>query len=307
MTAGGGGDGKGGVGSRGLLAPEFLKRLEVLDFAARKVFSGQMAGSRRSASRFARGTLFREHRPMTPGDDLRYVDWNVYARLRVAYVKEFEPEEDLEVAVFLDGSASMSFGEPEKFGYARGLAAALAFVALRRLEGVRIVPCGAGGAPPRAFHGAAEVTRAFRHIAALGPSRGGERPIDALRAVSSGLRARGLAVLVSDFYDPEWTGSALALLRHRRFRIAALHVVAPQELSPGLAGRARLRDAETGRSLPVDARPEVIEAYRSAFTRHIASVERSCRRHEAGYARLLTNEPFETALVRIVKSGNLLR
>src|SRR5262249_7758632 len=118
-----------GSGPRTILEPEFLRKPEPPDFAAQKVLAGLMAGERRASSRLLRGTLFREHRPMTPGDDLRYVDWNVYARLHVPYVKEFEPEESLEVALFVDTSLSMSLGDPEKFSYSRSIAAAFAFVA----------------------------------------------------------------------------------------------------------------------------------------------------------------------------------
>lgn len=283
----------------------FRKRLEALDFVAQKVFAGALAGEHRSASRLARGTLFREYRPMAPGDDLRYVDWNVFARLRVPYVKEFEPEEDLEVALFIDASPSMAFGDPDKFAYAREVAAALAFVALRRLESVRIVPCGPAVAP-RSFHGSADVARAFRFVAGLSAGKG-SLPIDALRIAASGSRARGLAVLLSDFYDERGTEKALAMLAQMRYRVFVIHVVSPEEVAPDYRGRVLLRDAESLREIAFDSSDEILRAYREAFSRHCDAIERACRRREAGYARLVTSDPFESALVRLVRTRHLLR
>lgn len=288
-----------------LLSAAFRKRLEALDFVAQKVFAGALSGEHGSASRLARGTLFREYRPMAPGDDLRYVDWNVFARLRVPYVKEFEPEEDLEVAIFLDASPSMAIGEPDKFAYAREVAAALAFVALRRLESVRIVPCGPGVAP-RSFHGSADVARAFRFLSQLAAGPGAP-PADALRVAASGSRARGLAVLLSDFYDEKGTDRALAMLAQKRYRVFVIHVVSPEEVAPAFAGRVLLRDAESGNEIAFDSSAELLRAYRESFSRHCDAIERACRRREAGYARLVTSDPFESALVRLVRTRHLLR
>ena len=285
---------------------DFLAQLERLSLVSRRPFRGRVKGERRSP-RKGQSVEFSDYRAYGVGDDLRYVDWNVYARLRVPYVKEFEPEEDLEVALFLDASPSMAFGSPQKLGYAREAAAALAYVALRRLESVRVVPVGSS-ATPRSFHGSADVARAFRFLAGIAaePDAG---PIESrtFRAAASGSRARGLAVVLSDFYDERLAEQAILFLSHRRYRVFAIHVVAPEEIAPRLEGRVRLRDSETGLEMPLDSSAALLRSYRAAFARHCDAIERVCRRREAGYARLVTSDPFETALVRLVKTRHLLR
>src|SRR5262249_53886918 len=156
----------------------------------------------------------------------------------------------LEVALFVDTSLSMSLGDPEKFSYSRSIAAAFAFVALRRLEGVRVIPCG-GPLAPRAFHGSMQIAPALEHLASLSPETG-PPPLRGIRSIARSLRARGLALVLSDFYDADATEAAVSYLAHLRFRTFAIHIVSRDEVAPSLRGRVRLRDVETGRALVVE-------------------------------------------------------
>src|SRR5437868_4495447 len=118
-----------------LLDPAFLRKIEQLSLVAKKLFTGQLKGERRSAKRGA-SVEFADYRNYTLGDDLRYVDWNTYARLEKLFLKLFLEEEDLHVYLLVDGSASMAFGDPAKFDYARRIAAALGYVGLANYDRV---------------------------------------------------------------------------------------------------------------------------------------------------------------------------
>ena len=118
-----------------MLDPAFLRKLERLSLVAKKVFTGQLKGERRSAKR-GTSVEFADYRNYSLGDDLRYVDWNTYARLEKLFLKLFLEEEDLHVYLLVDASASMQFGEPSKFDYARRLAAALGYVGLANYDRV---------------------------------------------------------------------------------------------------------------------------------------------------------------------------
>src|SRR5690349_15284326 len=121
-----------------LFDSEFLKKLEYLSLVSRRVFRGQLLAQRRTMQ-LGGGIEFADHRDYTPGDDFRYLDWNLYARHDELLLKRFQEEEDLHVYVLLDCSRSMAFGQPLKFDYARQVAAALAYIALADLDRVAVV------------------------------------------------------------------------------------------------------------------------------------------------------------------------
>src|SRR5687767_14625149 len=124
-----------------LLGPELLAQLERLELVSRKIFRGRMKGERRS-KRKGQSVEFADFRNYVPGDDLRFIDWNTYARLDKLFLKMFLEEEDLHFYALIDASPSMDFGEPTKFQYALQLAAALGFIGLVRADRVRIESLG---------------------------------------------------------------------------------------------------------------------------------------------------------------------
>src|SRR5579864_5951084 len=121
-----------------LFGSDFLKKLEYLSLISRRVFRGSILAQRRTMQ-LGGGIEFADHREYTPGDDFRYLDWNVYARHDELLLKRFQEEEDLHVYIFLDASRSMAFGTPPKFDFARQVGAALAYIALADLDRVAIV------------------------------------------------------------------------------------------------------------------------------------------------------------------------
>ncbi|MDP1660423.1 MAG: DUF58 domain-containing protein [Phycisphaerales bacterium] len=259
-----GGSGEGGTLTvSDLLPPGLTSRLDGLDIKSRRVFSGKLQGERRSKQR-GRSVEFDDFRPYVAGDDLRHIDWNVYARLDRFFIKLFHAEEDLTVHVVLDASASMLAGDPSKLTAAARLAAAIAYVALvnnNRLHlsaiglptdpddqegGLR--PAGDGGlAQLEPLRGRANVQRAASFVleaartAAAAPANRG-RATDfgaAMRSISAGRSGRGVLVVISDLLIPPAIGDEpgyAAGLRYvaggGAFETFVLQLLAPGELDP---------------------------------------------------------------------------
>lgn len=287
----------------------FLKKLEYLAVVSRKLFAGRLRAERRSR-RTGAGVEFADHRDYTVGDDLRYLDWGVYGRLGRLLVRLFEEEEDLHVYLLLDASASMATGAPPKFDYARQVVAALAYVALANLDRVSIVPLGAGegraaaGLPPA--RGKGRIFKVFDLLAGLAPSG----TTDLAQAVSSFVHRaprRGVAVLVSDFYDPAGFEGALNLLRFHRFESFALQVLDPREAAPELVGDLEIVDCETGEAREVTVSPRVLAAFRRAHEELCAGLAGWCSSRGVPYLRVETSTPFDEQVLRLFREGGLVR
>ena len=276
----------------GFFSAEFLAQLERLSLLSRRAFRGSVKGERRSPRR-GHSVEFADYRAYGVGDDLRYVDWNIYGRLDRLHVKLFVDEEDLCLHLLVDASASMGFGEPSKLRCATRLAAALGFVGLVSHERV-----GVGVLRERAAEGWSPA-RGRSHVVALMAFLDAVKPAgrtslnEALGAWATRAREPGLAVVVSDLLDPGGYESGVRALLERRFDVHLVHVLDPEEMNPTLAGDLRLLDAESGelRDLTVDA--EALREYRARLYEFLERVEGFCRAQEIGYHRLVTDAPVE--------------
>ena len=292
-------------GEPSLLDPEFRKKLDVLDLVARKVRRREQRGERPSRSRGI-GTLFADHRSYTPGDDLRYLDWNVYGRLGIPMTKEFETETSLHLVLLLDASASMDWGSPDKLDQARRLAAAFGYIALRRMDRVTLVVLGESAPPPRTFHGRAAIRGLFEALDDVRP--GGSTDLAGLARAGLGvLRQAGMAILLTDFLDRRGFEGVLRELTGRRLRTLALHVVSPDEEEPPLDGALRLVDREDGDARVIHVTERVRRAYRDAFGRHVRGLEAACVRRRMNYLRVSTSVPFDTPLLGLLRRGGMIR
>jgi uncharacterized protein (DUF58 family) len=283
-----------------LLSPEFLTQLERLALVSRRAFRGRTRGDRKSP-RKGMSVEFSDYRQYGVGDDLRYVDWNIYGRLDRLYLKLFVDEEDLRLHLLLDGSASMSFGAPSKIHYAARLAAALGFVGLVNHErvGVAVVRdrMAEGWNPTRGrgqFFSLLEFAARLRAGGPTGLSEG-------LGAYALRSREAGVAVLISDLLDPAGYESGLKALLERRFDVHVIHVLAPEEMNPILAGDLRLTDAETGEMRDLTMDGEAMGEYRRRLGEFLGRAESFCRANEIAYHRVTTDTPVEEMLLRQVK------
>jgi uncharacterized protein (DUF58 family) len=283
-----------------LLSSEFLTQLERLALVSRRAFRGRTRGERKSP-RKGMSVEFSDYRQYGVGDDLRYVDWNIYGRLDRLYLKLFVDEEDLCLHLLLDGSGSMSFGEPSKLRYAARLAAALGFVGLVNLERVGIAVVrdrmAEGWSPTRGrgqFLSLLEFTGRLRAGGPTGLSEG-------LAAYALRSREPGVAVLISDLLDPAGYERGLKALLEHRFDVHVIHVLAAEEVDPTLAGDLRLTDTETGevRDLTMDG--EALGDYRQRLGDFLARAESFCRANEIAYHRVTTDTPVEETVLRQLK------
>ena len=244
---------------------------------------------------------FADYRPYGAGDDLRYVDWNIYGRLDRLYLKLFVDEEDLYLHLLLDGSGSMRFGEPSKLRYAARLAAALGFVGLASLErvGVAVVRdrMAEGWSPARGRGHFLSLLEFAARLRADGPTSLSE----GLATYALRSRETGVAVLISDLLDPAGYERGLKALLEHRFDVHVIHVLAPEEINPTLAGDLRLTDAETGevRDLTMDA--EALRDYRERLQDFLGRAEAFCRGNEIVYHRVVTDTPVEEMVLRQLK------
>src|ERR1700749_2625701 len=179
----------------------FLKKLEYLYVVAKKVFVGRIRAERRSR-KTGSGVEFADHRNYAAGDDLRYLDWSVYGRLDKLLLRMFEEEEDLHIYLLIDASASMRANG--KLDYAERICAALAYIGLAKLDRVSIVPFGGGAESSErmpATRGKAQIFKIFQFLSALQP-QGATELSHALESFVHQTKRRGLAIVISDFYDP---------------------------------------------------------------------------------------------------------
>lgn len=283
-----------------LLSSDFLAQLERLALLSRRAFRGRVKGERRSP-RKGMSVEFSDYRQYGVGDDLRYVDWNIYGRLERLYVKLFVDEEDLCLHLLLDASGSMAFGRPSKLEFGVRLAAALGFVGLVSLERVGVAVLrervAEGWSPTR---GRTQVLPMMEFLARV--RGGGLTGLNAgLEAYALRSREPGLAVLVSDLLDPAGYERGLKALLERRFDLHLIHLLAPEEMTPEVAGDLRLLDAETGelRDLTLDA--EALREYRQRLREFLERVESFCRANEISYHRVVTDTPVEEFMLRQLK------
>jgi uncharacterized protein (DUF58 family) len=282
-----------------LLEPEFLRKLEQLSLVAKRTFRGQMKGERRSPKRGA-SVEFADYRNYTPGDDLRRVDWNTYARLERLFLKLFHEEEDLNVYLLVDGSRSMGFGSPTKLEYAQKVAAALGYVGLTEEDRVGATIFGdrlrAVLTPVR---GRGQVFPFFRFLQSAEAE--GVTAFDvALKEYALRTRRPGVAIVISDFFGPEVETGLKALL-YRKFELTLIHVLDPGELNPELVGDLKLVDAETGETREITVTPGLLRDYQRALEAFCGGLQSFARRYGVDYIRASTATPFEDLVLQTMR------
>ncbi|MDF1702051.1 MAG: DUF58 domain-containing protein [Planctomycetota bacterium] len=264
-----------------LLTEAELRRLARLRIRRRRATPTGEFGDWRTG-RVGSGVLFADHRDYVPGDDLRYVDWNVYARLGDLVVKRFEAEENLELLLCVDRSLSM---EGPKSRAARRLAAALGYLALANMDRARLAWLPSLTTAPVTAHRGKGRTGALMDELAKAPVGGSTDHARSIGRVLSTCRRRMIAVVLSDFYDPANSVAALAALKSRGMDVVAVHMLdaADVELEPGSSLLAV--DRETGQEVKVDVTKAFLESLRTSWHHRADTLERWCVKREVLYQR----------------------
>jgi len=289
-----------------LFDDEFQRRLEMLALVSRRVFAGRLKAERRTRKKGS-GVEFADHRDYAPGDDIRSIDWNVYQRFGRLLVRLYEEEEDLSIYFLVDCSASMGFGGKQKFDQARRLVAALAYVGLANLDRVTIVAVTDSVLERMpAMRGKGRIFTVFRFLRGLVP-RGRTDLSEALKTFAAEHKRRGLAVLVSDLYDPAGFERGINVLRFEGFEPYVVHVTDSRDATPELAGDVLVYDCETGDEREVTVTPAVLTKLNEAFHAYTTGIERFCKEKQVGYLTADAHAPFDQIVLRAFRLGGFLR
>jgi uncharacterized protein (DUF58 family) len=291
---------------RDLFDEQFLKKLEYLHVVSRKAFTGKLRADRRM-KKVGSGIEFADHRRYSIGDDFRYIDWNVYGRIDRLLLRLFEEEEDLHIYILLDASRSMKIGNPLKLHYAMQVAAALTYIGLGNLDRVGIVPFS------DKLHEQLPTARGKRRIFTV---------LEFLRNVEVGgltqlgscmdqfvhrTKRRGLAVVISDFYDPKGFEEGINELRYNKFEPFVLQVFDAKEANPSLHGDLTLVDCETGETKEITVSRSLLEAYKQEHEKYMNELSQYCTKRAIPYFRTHTGVPFDELILKIFRQGGFLR
>lgn len=291
-----------------LIEPKFLAQLDRLCLVSRRMRAGQIQGERRSPKRG--GSIeFADFRTYAPGDDFRQIDWNAYARLERLFLKLFVAEEDLTIHLLLDASQSMAWGKPDKWLYARRLAAALGYVALVGLDRITGAALQNGSSSNgatrfRPHRGKRQALAWFDWLAGL--QAGGELdPTTTLRDYTTRARYPGPLLLISDLLGPGWE-SGLRTLAGRRFEITVLHLLSPQETSPSLEGDLRLTDSENDVAVEITADYDLLQRYRARLAAWQEHLRQTCTSLGAHYVFIETTLPLEELILAYLRRYDVI-
>jgi uncharacterized protein (DUF58 family) len=293
-----------------LLESSFLRKLDRLSILTRRAMAGEIQGERRSPKRGA-SVEFADFRPYTPGDDIRQIDWNLYARAERFYLKLFVAEEELTVHLLVDTSASMDWGAPNKLRHARQLAAAYGYIALSNLDRVTVTAFGAGsgagsgGASLGSVRGKRGAVPLFGFLQRLAATPGGDLA-RACQRYAQTARTPGPLLLCSDLLDSGWK-AALGALSARPFEITLMHILAPQELEPELDGDFRLTDVEGGSPVEISADLDLLRRYRQNLADWRAEIESYCSGRGIAYLPVDSGLPVEEFVLGRMRQRGLLR
>ncbi len=285
--------------------PKILGKIDNLELLARTVVEGFISGLHRSPY-LGRSVDFAEHRAYMPGDDIRRIDWRLFARADRFYVKEFEADTNTSFTLILDLSRSMTFGSRgiTKLDYARYLAACLAYFSNKQRDRVGLVTFDediVDFVPPSAKHLEVVLHKIDRLQAgrrgALGPP---------LAKVAEAVRRRGIMVLISDFYEePEAVLDAVKVLRYKGNDLIVFHVLDPAEVEFPFDEVANYRDLETEEAIPVI--PEYLrEQYRKLVAEHIDRLSRWLGDNRIDYTFFDTSTPLDYALFNYLSNRQRL-
>lgn len=285
-----------------LFDAEFLHKLEGLELLAKKLFRGLIHGEH-SSKRQGNGLEFSDYRNYQPGDDLRYIDWSIYARLDRLFQKLYASDEDLSLHLMLDCSASMAFGAPAKFDYARKLAAALGYIGLSNLDRVALRTFAAGKtSKPPVLKSKRHVTTLLKNLQALSCSYDTQFE-QSMRQFAATKQSPGIVVVITDLLGDDELFSGIESLQRARHDVVLLHLLAEEDINPPLDGPFNLVDSEDGSALRITIDAGLRQLYLQNLNQHLVSVQQFCRKQGVEYLRASTAIPFEDLILKYLRLG----
>jgi uncharacterized protein (DUF58 family) len=289
-----------------LLDPQFLARLEQLELVSRKIFLGRMKGERRS-KRKGQSVEFADYRNYVIGDDLRFLDWNLFARLDRLFIRLFMEEEDLHVYLLLDNSLSMDFGMPTKLRYAKQLAAALGFIGLVNMDRVVVEAFNdrlTQSMPAiRGRHCLWRMIDFLQKIEPAGPSDL-RRALKTFALKSSG---KGIVVLLSDLMDKGGYEEALRFLLARQLDIYVIQILCQEEIEPEVVGDLRLVDIEDEDVAEITVSAPLLKRYKQNLAAYRAGIHEFCTRRGITYLFTSNQVPADRLVLSYLRQRGLVK
>ena len=293
--------------STALLDPGFMARLDQLDVMSRKLLAGKLKGERRSKRR-GQSVEFADYRNYVVGDDLRFIDWNVYARLERLFLKLFLEEEDLSLYVVVDVSKSCDYGDPNKALYLKKVAAALGYIGLVNYNRVHIAAMADGiVAETGALRGRRRVAQMIDFVQKLEPT-GPSNLADACRRFALSHRQKGVCVVLSDFFDKGGYENGLRYVAGGKYDLFTVQALSPQEIEPEktLQGDLKLRDIEDDDMAEVSITQPLIKQYKANLNAYCLALKDYVTKRGGTYLFTSTAVPFDTLVLNYLRERGLL-
>ncbi|MSR33835.1 MAG: DUF58 domain-containing protein [Phycisphaerales bacterium] len=292
-----------------LLHPSLVASLERLDLMSRKMLQGRMQGERRSRRR-GQGMDFADFRPYAAGDDLRFVDWNIYGRLDRLFLKMFLEEEDLGLVIAIDGSASMDSGTPNKFDVARRIAMALGYVGLVNQHRVTLALLQEGRANClSALRGRRRTAEAASWL--IEQKAAGTSGFDsACRALASARLGRGMVIVISDYLLREGYESGLSALAARGWDVFALQILSPEEMDPRQGDQSldvRLIDSENKSEVEITLSNTVVREQKRRLESFNATLRATCLKLGVRQMTIDSSVDYQKFLLESLRKQGLLK
>jgi uncharacterized protein (DUF58 family) len=288
-----------------LLDPQFMARLDQLDVMSRKLLAGKMKGERRSKRR-GQSVEFADYRNYVIGDDLRFIDWNIYARLDRLFLKLFLEEEDLSLYVILDVSKSTDYGDPHKATYIKKVAAALGYIGLVNYNRVSLCAMADGiVADTGAMRGRRRVTHMIDFVSKLEPA-GGSHFAESCKRFALAHRHKGVCVVISDFFDKGGYENGLRYVAGGKYDLFCVQTLSPQEIEPDLQGDLKLRDMEDDDLAEVSITQPLMKQYKANLNAYCLAVKDYVTRRGGTYLFTSTAVPFDTLVLNYLRERGLL-
>lgn len=292
--------------SRELLSAEFMTKLDQLELLSRKIFVGRMKGERRS-KRKGESVEFADYRNYVVGDDLRFLDWNIYARLERLLLKLFMEEEDLNVSILLDCSKSMDWGDPNKGLYIKRVAAALAYIGLVNQDRVSLYAYSNSIVHEmRGVRGRRLVSQVIRFLENV-PLEGSSYFTEVAKRYALRHRGKGVVIILSDFMDKGGFAEGLRYLIGRNLDIYVIQALSPEEIDPPLTGDLKLVDIEDEDTAEITISAPLLKKYKTMLTAYCTELKDYCTRRGVTYLFTSTRVPFDTLVMSYLRQRGLLR
>ena len=289
-----------------LLDPKFMARLDSLDVLSRKILQGKLQGERRSKQR-GQSVEFADHRPYVAGDDLRFVDWNIYGRLDQLFLKLFLEEQDLTVHILADISTSMDTGDPSKGLFAKRLAAALGYISLVNNNRLTISLFADGLRTQLANVRGRNYLSQMAELLLTTECDGFSDFEKACRDVAASRIGTGVTIVVSDFLFKQGYESAMRRLIGARYDLYLIHVLSPQEIAPELAGDLKLLDIEDADAAEITVSSALLKYYKKNLAAYCDELREFCTRRGAVYVRANSADSIESLVLNYLRRIQLLR